>query len=481
MKNWLLAFRNLLRNRRRSMTTLFAMVIGLTSVLVFGGYAGNINYGLQTQFVQHGGHLQIQHRNYFLYGSGDPVSYGLADYEHIIEAVKSDPELARLVTVVTPVLAVNGIAGNFAAGVSRTVFGSGIVVADQNRMRLWNDYGFPSTPKDLALTATSPDSALIGTGVARVLRLCGPLKVSDCAPQDAPAGWPGKSSQGDHEPEAEGAQPVAAPSDIAQLATLEANANTKAPEPHGARIELLTSNAYGAPNVAELKIVEAQKQAVKDVDDMFVQLHLAQAQRLVYGGGKPEVTSIVVQLKHTSQLGVARERLNALLHTTLQGQPLEVLDFETLNPQYGQITGMFAAVFGFIAVMIATIVMFTVGNTMNMAVMERTKEIGTLRAIGVRGSGIRNIFLCEGFLLGTCGAVLGTLFALLAAALINHSGLHWTPPGQTDPVALTVRVWGETGMIVRNALGVIVVATFSAWWPARRAARMLIVDSLRFA
>lgn len=473
MKNWLLAFRNLLRNRRRSMTTLFAMVIGLTSVLVFGGYAGNINYGLQTQFVQHGGHLQIQHRNYFLYGSGDPVSYGLADYEHIIDVVENDPELAPLVTVVTPVLAVNGIAGNFAAGVSRTVFGSGIVVADQNRMRLWNDYGFPNTSKDLALTATSPDSALIGTGVARVLRLCGPLKVSDCNDPQAP--------QTQAQAQAEGAQLAVAPSDIAQLATLEANANTKAPEPRGARIELLTSNAYGAPNVAALKIVEAQKQAVKDVDDMFVQLHLTQAQRLVYGGGKPEVTSIVVQLKHTSQLGVARARLNTLLHTTLQGQPLEVLDFETLNPQYGQITGMFAAVFGFIAVMIATIVMFTVGNTMNMAVMERTKEIGTLRAIGVRGSGIRNIFLCEGFLLGTLGAVLGTLFALIAAALINHSGLHWTPPGQTDPVALTVRVWGETGMIVRNALGVIVVATFSAWWPARRAARMLIVDSLRFA
>ncbi|HLX03500.1 MAG TPA: FtsX-like permease family protein [Trinickia sp.] len=471
MKNWLLAFRNLLRNRRRSMTTLFAMVIGLTSVLVFGGYAGNINYGLQTQYVQHGGHLQIQHRNYFLYGSGDPVSYGLAGYEHIIDVVKGDPELARLVAVVTPVLAVNGIAGNFAAGVSRTVFGSGIVVADQNRMRLWNDYGFPSQPKALALTATSPDSALIGTGVARVLRLCGPLKVSDCNQPEATQ----------TQAQAEGAQGAAAPPDIAQLATLEAHADAKAPEPRGARIELLTSNAYGAPNVAELKIVEAQKQAVKDVDDMFVQLHLAQAQRLVYGGGTPEVTSIVVQLKHTSQLGVARARLNALLHTKLQGEPLEVLDFETLNPQYGQITGMFAAVFGFIAVMIATIVMFTVGNTMNMAVMERTKEIGTLRAIGVRGSGIRNIFLCEGFLLGTCGAVLGTLFALIAAALINHSGLHWTPPGQTDPVALTVRVWGETGMIVRNALGVIVVATFSAWWPARRAARMLIVDSLRFA
>jgi putative ABC transport system permease protein len=467
MKTWLLALRNLLRNRRRSLTTLFAMVVGLASVLVFGGYAKNINDGLQTEYVRYGGHLQIQHRDYFLYGSGDPVSYGLADYAPIIDAVEHDPELARLATVVTPVLAVNGIAGNFAAGVSRTVFGAGVVVPDQNRMRAWNDYGFPDHAAPLALTGTSPDAALIGTGVARVLHLCAPLKVSGCRePAPAPA------------PSADASR-AATPPDVAQLAALEARPPAAAAR--GARIELLTSNAYGAPNVAELRVVDAQKQAVKAVDDMFVQLHLAQAQQLVYGGGRPEVTSIVVQLRHTSQLGEARARLDALLATRFAGEPLEVLDFATLNPQYGQVTGMFGAVFGFIAMMIATIVMFTVGNTMNMAVMERTREIGTLRALGVRGAGIRRLFLCEGFLLGLCGAALGTLGALAAAALINHAGLHWTPPGQTDAVALTVRVWGETAMIARSALGVVVVATFSAWWPARRAARLPIVDALRFA
>ncbi|AHI67302.1 ftsX-like permease family protein [Burkholderia thailandensis H0587] len=158
-----------------------------------------------------------------------------------------------------------------------------------------------------------------------------------------------------------------------------------------------------------------------------------------------------------------------------------MLDFATLNPQYGQVAGMFGAIFGFIAVLIATIVMFTVGNTMNMVVMERTHEIGTLRAIGVRGAGIRRMFVCEGFLLGVCGAVLGTLLVFGASFLINRAQLHWTPPGQTEPVPLSLRVWGEFGMIARYAAGVVMVATFSAWLPARRAARLAIVDALRFA
>ena len=45
---------------------------------------------------------------------------------------------------------------------------------------------------------------------------------------------------------------------------------------------------------------------------------------------------------------------------------------------------MFAAIFGFIAVLIGAIVLFTVTNTMSMAVVERTAEIGTLRAIGLQ-------------------------------------------------------------------------------------------------
>ena len=465
-----LALRNLLRNRRRSATTLLAMVVGLTAILLFGGYARNITYGLQTSYVRQSGHLQIQHSGYFLYGSGDPVSYGIDDYQRVIDAVRGDAELARLVTVVTPVLALNGIAGNFEAGVSRTVFGSGVVVEDQNRLRRWNDYGFRDLGKPVALSGSAANAVVIGTGVARVLRLCTALSVRGCR-DPRPAGAANGGAD-------------AMPADVAGLAALERAAKPVAARSlAGApRIELLASNAFGAPNVAALDVVQAEQQGVKQIDDMFVQMHLREAQQLVYGhGGAARVTAIVIQLAHTADIPRARSRLDFLLHTRLPDARLDVLDFETLNPQYGQITGMFGAIFGFMTVLIATIQMFMVGNTMNMAVMERTHEIGTLRAIGLRASGIRRIFVCEGLLLGFCGAALGTLLALAVAFAINHSGLSWTPPGQTDAVPLTVRVWGESAMILRYAAGVIAVAALSAWWPARRAARLAIVDALRFA
>ena len=461
MNSLSLALRNLLRNRRRSATTLAAMVIGGVTILTFGGYSRNIIYGLETQTVAQLGHLQIQHKDYFLYGTGNPAAYGVPGYRRVIDTVAHDPVLAPMLTVVTPTLSLGGIAGNFAAGVSRTVFGRGVVVEDQNRMRHWNEYGLPIVPQPLALTGTGDDAVIIGKGVARVLQLCRALGVTDCPqPETAPA------------------QGASAPQDIAALALQEAKQSPAVPadEP---RIELLASNAYGAPNVTSLRVVKAESQGVKELDDMYVGLHLARAQRLVYGGDTPQVSAIVIQLKSTGQIAAAKARLEQILATTLKGEPLLIQEFRTLNPFYTQVVAMFGAIFGFMAVLIGAIVLFTVGNTMTMAVVERTTEIGTLRAIGLRRGGIRRLFVSEGLLLGLIGALIGVVAALGVAWAINHSGLTWNPPGQANAIPLSVRVWGETALILGTAAGLVVVAVISAWWPARRAAAKNIVDALR--
>jgi putative ABC transport system permease protein len=158
---------------------------------------------------------------------------------------------------------------------------------------------------------------------------------------------------------------------------------------------------------------------------------------------------------------------------------LGVIDYETLNPYYGQTMGMFAVMFGFISVLIGAIVLFTVTNTMSMVVVERTSEIGTLRAIGLKRSGIRKMFVTEGIVLGGVSAVLGIGASLAIAWVINEFGLTWIPPGRIEPIPLAVRVAGENGMMLASAIGLVVVAGLSALLPAARAARMNIVEALR--
>jgi putative ABC transport system permease protein len=208
-------------------------------------------------------------------------------------------------------------------------------------------------------------------------------------------------------------------------------------------------------------------------------MHLSQAQRLIYGASAPQVTAIIVQLQHTSQIPLAQHRLNELLARASGGQALEVLNFERLNPMYGQTNQFMDSMFSFIATLIGVIVLFTLGNTMSTAVVERTVEIGTLRAMGVRRSGIRRLFICEALLLGLIGSAIGVAAALGIAYVINHSGWSWVPPGYSYAYLILVRVGQDLTLLTSSVIGMILVTVISAWWPANRAARLAIVDALR--
>jgi putative ABC transport system permease protein len=456
----MLAIRNLSRNRRRSVTSLLAVMIGGFAILMFGGYVRNITYGLETGFVTQSGHFQIQRKDYFLYGTSNPGAFGIEDYPAIIQAIKADPRLLSLTSVATPILQLGGIAGNFAAGASRTVVGVGLVVEEQNKMRAWNEYDFPVFIGPLALSGSASDAAVIGHGVARALELCAALHVENCkrTAQTIPTST------------------TNAPSDIVALSMSE---TPKILPRQSTAIELLAPSASGAPNITQLNVVKAEEQGVKELDDIFIALHLSQAQKLIYGIGKPKVTAIQVQLHHTNAMPEAERLLNKIISESREKNDLTVVDFKTLNPFYEQTLRLFDVIFGSIALLICTIVIFMLGNTMSMAVVERTVEIGTLRAVGLRRSEIRKLFVLEGILLGAFGAVLAVALALVVSSLINFSSLNWVPPGRLVKVPLTVRVWGEPWLLGITVLGLILIAGFSAWWPSQQAARMNIVDALR--
>ena len=458
-----LALRNLLRNRRRSLATLLAMAIGSTSILLFGGFSTNVNYELHTRHVQKGGHLQIQHRDFYLYGSGNPTAYGIADYTKIMDAIQNDEVLRNRVLVVTPALQFGGIAGNYAASVSRTIIGSGFVAEDINRMRRWNDFDLRTNAPMSALEGAPADAAVVGIGVARVLQLCDALKIERCPKPEMEQKANGK----------------ALPADIAQLSLLETPAVSAATGVGAPKIEVLVVNARGAPNVTSLEVVRAEEQGVKELDEVTLIMHLAKLQRLIYGKTPPKATSIMLQLRHSDQIPAARARLAPILAKFSMTQPLAVLDFRELNPFFVQTMLMFDTIFGFVFLLIGGIVLFTVSNTMNTTVVERTVEIGTLRAIGLRRAGIQRLFVTEGALLGLCGALLGVLLALVLSIVINQIGMLWLPPGNVELVPFTVNVWGENRMIFGTTFALICIAILSAWWPAHRAARLDVVEALR--
>lgn len=466
MNEWSLALRNLRRNRRRSLSTLIALGLGLMAVLLFSGFKANlIDTGLTT-YVRAGGHLQVQHRDYALFGSGNPTAYGIENYERLVRAIRSDPELAPMLAVVTPSLRFGGLAGNFTAGISRAVIGNGYVAPEVQLMRRWNEFGVPIARPDFPLVGTGADAAVLGEALARVLQLCAPLHIADCPRPQVAAPAPAATDQ-------------ALPDDIAALAAQEQPASSEPAAGGAPRVELLASTSRGTPNVASLVVAAAENQGFRELDEISVVLHLEQAQKLVFGRDAPKVTSIMVLLQRSADRPRAYARLRQLVADDPEGATLAVRDFEELNPFYVQTERMFDVIFGFIFVLISSIVLFTVGNTMSAAVIERTVEVGTIRAIGLRRGGVRRLFVIEGFILGCTGAVVGLAAAVGAGELINMSGLTWLPPGSAEQLPLQLRVLRDVPAVAGSTLGLVLVATASAWWPAWRAARLEIVNALR--
>ena len=461
-----IAFRNMLRNLRRSLMTGSAVAAGALALLLFGGFAAYIFAGLETNNVQRIGHLTVFRAGYFLLGAGNPAAYGIDHYRDVIALIERDPVVGPMINVITPTQSLVGIAGNFSGSVeaSKTFLGTGLIPSNRERMRQWDEFrASAGYVPDRRMSDEDPSRGEIGVGLARVLGLCGPLGLHGCPALPAARSFSGETTG-------------AAQRDLTDLAArdLAAGAQGSNPTP---QIDLLAATAGGAPNVVQLAVGGAEPQGVKELDDNFVAMPLGLAQQLVYGRGEHKATGIVLQLHRSEDLPAAHARLTTLF--SQKHLDLEVRDFGELSPFYGQVKNMFSAIFLFIALVMGVIVLFAVVNTMTMNVMERTNEVGTIRALGVRRAGIRSQFTVEGVLIGAIGATVGAVLALAIAALVNHAGLTWIPPGNATAVPLRLDVAGRAALVGGAWLGLAIVTTLAALLPANRAARLPVVDALR--
>ena len=457
------AARNILRNARRSLMTGSAVAAGALAMVLFGGFVSYIFAQLETSNVQRLGHLNVFRTGYFLFGSGNPAAYGIDDYRHVIDVVSRDAVLRPLLNLVTPTQSLVGIAGNFSDGneASKTFLGVGLIPSARDRMRQWDERRTGQVgARDDRLSDSDETRGLVGVGLARILGLCGPLHVSQCPtpPSAANAG-----SQGRRE-------------DLVGLASLDSSSpgGAKSAAPH---LELLGATAGGAPNVVSLNVAGAEAQGVRELDDNYIAMHLALAQQLVYGRGEHKVTALVLQLHRTEDLPVVRARLQRIFAD--RHLDLEVRDFGELSPFYVQVKAMFSTIFVFISLVMGVIVLFAVVNTMTMNVMERTNEIGTIRAMGVRRGGVRAQFILEGALVGAIGATAGAILAIAIATLANGAGITWTPPGNSGAVPFRVDVLNHPVLIAGTWLVLTLIAMAAALIPANRAARLSVVDAIR--
>jgi len=164
-------------------------------------------------------------------------------------------------------------------------------------------------------------------------------------------------------------------------------------------------------------------------------------------------------------------------------QDYEVDSWETLKPEIRQtidVKSQFTNIFGLIVVMIACI---GVLNLMMMAVFERTREMGVLAALGMKGRQVMGLFLLEGAMIGVVGATVGcTLGWLLMAALNQAGGLDFSFASEMgDMTALmgdTLYASINLVAILRQGFIVAAMAALASLIPAWQASRKEPAEAL---
>ena len=172
------------------------------------------------------------------------------------------------------------------------------------------------------------------------------------------------------------------------------------------------------------------------------------------------------------------ERMRTALLKKLQaaGIDCEIRTWKELSLSYLKTKSMLDMMFSFLFTIVIVIVVMTTVNTMGMAILERTREIGTLRALGLKRRGVSLLFSIEGALLGLFGSFMGVVLHLCVWAIIKIYPPQYTPPGISTSMSLTVDLVPQALFIMMFCM--VGLSLLAAIIPARRAAKQNIVDAL---
>lgn len=241
----------------------------------------------------------------------------------------------------------------------------------------------------------------------------------------------------------------------------------------GDSIVLLATSGTGGINAIEVTVGGIFVTSVKAFDDTALRVHIDAARELLKVSGSH---SWVVLLDDTSET----DRIVQTI-TTLIGESTDKYEASPWYERaefYNKTEQLFSRQVNLVWIIIGLLILLSISNTMMMSVLERTREIGTLIALGLTRKSIMRLFLQEGFVLGAIGAVTGLLLGLSLAFIISAVGIPMPPPPGMD-VGFDAEILVTIGLAVSAMLIAIFSTTAAAIYPAHKASRLNVVDALR--
>jgi len=395
-----LAFRNLGRNKSRSLLSALAVSIGMALLLLMVSVLeGEMTGALQNTIRLQSGHLQIRPASY----EENKISLKwedlIADPDQVVEKIKSVPQ----VTVATPRLNASAI----------------LTVSDES--------------KGVQILGIEPDSA--ANQPFRDGMLAGEFIKAD---------------------DREG---ILIGNTLADKLNLKVNN----------KVNLLVTTSNGDVNEQLFTVRGIFTTRTPGYDESTVFMPLAKAQAIT--ATENHASTIFVLLQNSDQADAVAK--------ALQSNNYKILTWRDQNQFVVQFEDFANAFFIIIYLIVLGITATVVTNTLVMAVFERTREIGILSAIGMKGSGIMAQFLAEAALLATGGVIGGLIIGGAAVAYFTVYGIYIGDYGITG-VLFEDHIYAHLTLTntVNLAIVTYIITLIASLYPARLAARMEPVEAL---
>lgn len=225
------------------------------------------------------------------------------------------------------------------------------------------------------------------------------------------------------------------------------------------------------PKSKLFQVVGVLQSGMYEYDNTLAYISLTAAQQFL--GLTDVVSGIEMRLE---DIYLAHKIADSL--RTRLGLPYWVRDWMQMNRNLFSALKLEKVVMFIILTLIILVAAFNIVSSLIMLVMEKTRDIAILKAMGATTSSIRKIFVMEGFLIGTSGTILGLLGGFALCSLLKKYQFIELPRDvyyiSTLPVKLEL---SDVGMIALSAIFISLVATF---YPSRQAARLDPAEALRY-
>jgi ABC-type antimicrobial peptide transport system permease subunit len=187
------------------------------------------------------------------------------------------------------------------------------------------------------------------------------------------------------------------------------------------------------------------------------------------GSDRPVYSSISVRVKSPSQIQAVEDAIKKMGFTTFS-----ILDASRSLQQVFKVLYAFLGIFGSLALAVASI---GIVNTLVMAILERRREIGIMKAIGASDADVKKLFFAEAGAMGIFGGIVGVILGWAIGQVINFGTNIWLRSQSIPPE----HFWAVPLWLVIFSIGfAFIVSLISGLYPAGRAARLDPVQALRY-